>query len=32
MIAAIFFDSNTWVLTRNLTGFLVLVFWLTTAF
>ncbi|MSO95974.1 MAG: zinc ribbon domain-containing protein [Thermoleophilia bacterium] len=32
MIAETFFDSSTWVLTRNLTGFLVVVFWLTTAF
>ena len=27
-----FFDSNTWALTRNLTGFFVVVFWLATAF
>jgi hypothetical protein len=32
MIAEAFFDSNTWILTRNLSGFLVAVFWLTTAF
>ena len=32
MIAEAFFDSNTWILARNLSGFLVAVFWLTTAF
>jgi hypothetical protein len=32
MIAEAFFDSNTWILGRNLAGFLVAVFWLTTAF
>ncbi len=32
MIAEAFFDSNTWILARNLAGFLVVVFWLTTAF
>ncbi len=32
MIAESFFDSNTWILARNMSGFLVAVFWLTTAF
>ena len=32
MIADAFFDSNTWILARNLAGFIVVVFWLTTAF
>src|SRR3954452_7473374 len=32
LIAESFFDSNTFALARNLTGFFVLVFWLATAF
>ena len=32
MIAEAFFDSNTWILARNLSAFLVAVFWLATAF
>jgi len=31
-LAASFFDSDTWMLTRNLSAFFVLVFWLATAF
>ena len=30
MIAEAFFDSNTWILTRNLSAFLVAVFWVTS--
>ncbi len=32
MLADTFFDSNAWTLTRNLTGFFVVVFWLATAY
>ena len=32
IIAESFFDSNTFNLARNLTGFFVVVFWLATAF
>jgi len=31
-LAENFFDSDTWALSRNLTGFFVVVFWLATAF
>jgi hypothetical protein len=31
-LAENFFDSDTWALTRNLTAFFVVVFWLATAF
>ena len=31
-LADTFFDSSTWTLARNLTGFFVVVFWLATAF
>src|SRR3954447_753503 len=32
MVAESFFDSSTFTLARNLTGFFVVVFWLATAF